>query len=241
MSVIETLFKRTRATIILAGITMLALGIAMFVSPIGATVLIVQIVGWILVVAGVALLINCWLHRLPVLIQADLVAGLAALLPGVCMLAWPERFVAAVYVIIGVLITLTGVNDCIEAFDIKHAGISNWPVLLVLGIISIAAGIAVVTSPFAFAEFVMLIAGIALIYDGITEIIAGVQMGKLKKMPEQMHAAAQQAAAQARANTAAAQTEATAPANAPAATGATGVSANGAVIPAQNVTVEDDD
>lgn len=242
MSVIELLFRRTRATIILAGITMLALGVAMFVAPIGATILIVQTVGWILVVAGVCSLINCWLHRLPVLIQADLVAGLAALLPGICMLAWPEKFVTAVYVIIGVLIALTGVNDCIEAFDIKNAGLSNWGWMLVLGIITVIVGATVVASPFAFAEFVMLIAGCALIFDGITEIISGVRMGQLKKIPAQMQAAAQQAADEARAQAKSRMgADATVSTDAPAATGATGVSQNGAVIPAQNVSVEDNE
>lgn len=225
MSALETIFKRTRATVILAGIAMLALGIAMFVSPIGATIFIVQVVGWILVATGVALLFNCWWHRLPMLIQADLVAGLAALLPGICMLVWPNSFVRAVYVVIGVLITLTGINDCVESFDIKHAGLSGWGWMLALGIITVAAGITVVISPFAMAEFVMLIAGCSLIWDGITEIIAGVRMGQVKKAAQQFKSDVRDAAQAAR--------------NAEA-TGTTGVSANGPVIPAQNVTVEDE-
>lgn len=240
MSVLETIFKRTRVTVFLAGIAMLALGIAMFTSPIGATIFIVQAVGWILVAAGVCFLVNCWLHRMPTLIQADLVAGLAALLPGACMLIWPNAFVEAVYIVIGILITLTGVNDCVEAFDIKKAGLSNWGVMLALGIITLAAGITVVVSPFAMAEFVMLVAGCALIWDGITEIVAGVRMGQVQRAAQQFKADVRDAAQAARdAQGAGADASGAGQAAAGTASGAVGYSSNGPVIPAQDVVVED--
>lgn len=62
MDVFERLFRRTKATVILMGVALLVLGVAMFVSPIGATLLIVQFVGWTLAVAGAITLLNCWRH-----------------------------------------------------------------------------------------------------------------------------------------------------------------------------------
>ena len=174
MDVFERLFRRTKATVILMGVALLVLGVAMFVSPIGATLLIVQVVGWTLAVAGAITLLNCWGHASEGMRQADLFMGLLEAIPGVCLIVWPDAFVAVVYVIIGVIVLVTGVNDVIEANAVRLAFGAGWVWRMAIG--TLLAGVAVVASPFAMAELVMLIAGLALIFDGITEIIAGVSM-----------------------------------------------------------------
>lgn len=176
MDVFERLFRRTKATVILMGVALLVLGVAMFVSPIGATLLIVQVVGWTLAVAGVITLLNCWRHASEGMRQADLFMGLLEAIPGVCLIVWPDAFVAVVYVIIGVIVLVTGVNDVIEANAVRLAFGAGWVWRMAIGVITLLAGVAVVASPFAMAELVMLVAGLALIFDGITEVIAGVSM-----------------------------------------------------------------
>lgn len=176
MDWLERLFRRTRVTVILMGTALLALGVAMFVSPIGATLLIVQTVGWILVAVGAVTLLNCWAHRSAELRQADLVVGLLELVPGALFVTMPDAFVAAVYVVIGVIILVTGINDVTEALAVRRLGLPGAGWRLVLGVLTLAVGAFVVASPFAMAEFVMLVAAVALIFDGITEILAGVRM-----------------------------------------------------------------
>lgn len=172
---LDKLFRRTKAATILMGVALLVLGIAMFVSPIGATLMIVSIVGWTLVVVGAVTLLNCWMHRSPALQQADLVIGLVELVPGALMVAMPGAFVTIIYVLIGVIILVTGINDVTEASARRRLGLPSGG-LMVMGVLTLVAGAFVIVSPFAMAEFVMLIAGLALLYDGITEIIAGVRM-----------------------------------------------------------------
>lgn len=172
----QRLFGRTKAATILMGIALLVLGIAMFVSPIGATLLIVQVTGWTLVAVGAVTLVNCWAHRLPELRQADLVIGLVELVPGALMVTMPEAFTSLVYVLIGIIILVTGVNDIASARSLHALGVPGTAALTVLGVLTLVAGAAVVVSPFAMAELVMLVAGVALIFDGITEIVAGLRM-----------------------------------------------------------------
>lgn len=71
---------------------------------------------------------------------------------------------------------VTGVNDVIEANAVRLAFGAGWVWRMAIGVITLLAGVAVVASPFAMAELVMLVAGLALIFDGITEIVAGVSM-----------------------------------------------------------------
>ena len=176
MNAFERLFKRTKATVILMGIALLVLGIAMLVSPIGATLLIVQVAGWTLALVGVVTLLGCWARRALFLSQADLAIGLVETVLGMCLILWPDAFVAGIYVIIGVIILITGVNDIIEANVVFRLGLPGRGWRYVVGLLTLAAGVLVVTSPFTMAEFVMLIAGVALIFDGVTEIAAGVTM-----------------------------------------------------------------
>lgn len=179
MDMFERLFKRTRATVILMGVALLVLGVAMFVSPIGATLLIVRVVGWTLAIVGAVTLANCWRHSSEGLRQADLFMGLLEAIPGVCLIMWPDAFVAVVYVLIGIIVLVTGVNDVIEANVIRRALGVGWVWRMAIGVVTLLAGAAVVASPFAMAELVMLVAGLALVFDGITEIIAGVSMREL--------------------------------------------------------------
>lgn len=176
MDMFEKLFRRTKAAVILMGVGLLALGIALFVAPIGATLLIVSIVGWVLVITGAVTLANCWAHRSAELRQADLVTGLVEAVPGMCLVLWPQVFVAGVYVLVGVIILVTGVNDLVEALAVRRLGLPGWGWRLVLGLLTLMAGAFVASSPFTMAEFAMLLAGAALVFDGITEIVAGVSM-----------------------------------------------------------------
>ena len=176
MDIFDRLFRRTKAAVILMGVALLVLGVAMFVSPIGATLLIVQIVGWTLVIAGAATLLNAWARRSAELRQADLVIGLVELVPGALLVTMPETFVGIVYVLIGVVILVTGVNDICEAGAVRRLGLPGAGWRFVLGVLTFVAGAFVVMAPFAMAEFVMLVAGLALVFDGITEIVAGVRM-----------------------------------------------------------------
>ena len=59
---------------------------------------------------------------------------------------------------------------------IRRLGLPGAGWRMVLGILTVVAGACVAASPFAMAELVMLVAGLALIFDGITEVIAGVKM-----------------------------------------------------------------
>ena len=172
----ERLFRRTKATVILMGVALLVLGIALFVSPIGATLLVVRIVGWALTIVGAITLANCWRHYSEGLRQADLFVGLLECVPGVCLVAWPGAFVSVVYALIGVVILVTGINDVIEANALRVTVGVGWGWRMALAVATVIAGVIVVASPFSMAELVMLVAGVALVFDGITEIIAGVTM-----------------------------------------------------------------
>lgn len=172
----ERFFRRTKTTVILMGVALLVLGIALFVSPIGATLLVVRVMGWVLLAVGALTLAGCWRHYSEGLRQADLFMGLLECVPGACLVIWPDAFVSVVYALIGVVILMTGFNDVIEANALRHVVGVGWGWRMALGVATVVVGLVVVASPFTMAELVMLVAGVALVFDGITEIVAGISM-----------------------------------------------------------------
>lgn len=178
MDVFDKFFRRSRVAVILMGIAMLVLGFAMFMSPLGATLLIVQVVGWTLIILGVLTFINAWMHHTTELQQADVILGIIELVFGILMVVSPAAFVAVIFTLLGIFILITGINDISEANYMHRLGLPGRGWRLALGILTCLAGVFVIISPFALAEFVMLFSGLALIFDGITEITAGVTMKK---------------------------------------------------------------
>ena len=172
----DSILKRTKTTVILTGIALLVLGIAVFVNPAGATLAVTLIVGWTLVILGVYTLSSCFVHRLPVLSQMDLFFGLLELIPGICILVWPGFFVSYLFLVLGIFVLVTGINDIMEAVDEHRIHVDYWGQSLAIGILTLVMGVLVIIAPFAMAQTVMMVYGIALVFDGVTEIVTGIRM-----------------------------------------------------------------
>ena len=173
---LDTILRRTKVTVIITGVCLLALGVAMFANPAEATLLVTLIVGWVLVCLGAYTLCMCFVHRLPVLSQADLFFGLLELIPGICILAWPGFFVAYLFIVLGIIVLVTGINDVIEAVGEHGLGLDFWWQTLVMGIVTLLLGVFVIAAPFSMAQAVMMVYGIALVFDGVTEVVTGIRM-----------------------------------------------------------------
>ncbi|MCI1665605.1 MAG: DUF308 domain-containing protein [Atopobiaceae bacterium] len=168
--------RRTKVSVILMGAALLALGIILFMNPAEVTMFITLALGWVLVIVGVVTLVSCCMSPLPTIQQVDFVFSMIELLLGLCILMWPGFFVSFIYVLLGILIIVTGVNDVSGAMDEKASGMDSWKLAMAVAVITLILGFLVVIAPFTMATTVMMIAGIALVFDGITEIVTGVRM-----------------------------------------------------------------
>lgn len=173
----ESRFVRTKGVILLTGIAMTALGIAILINPIGALETIVRIMGWILLVYGAVSIV-------PAIIRGngfresvgDMGLGILAAVLGLVMVIAPQFVVTFVWTIIGVVILLTGVLDIIEAGRFRRMGSSLGIPATASGGICVVLGILVILVPLASPTLGMLVAAMALLIDGVTEIIFGLGM-----------------------------------------------------------------
>ena len=172
----NNLVKRTKTSCIILGILLTLLGLAFFVNPIGATIFVTLCIGWAFLIGGVVTIVTYFANKSGTRTTADIVLGILEIILGILVLIWPGSFALYLFIMIGCIIFITGIFDIVEAISMPHEKGSNWGLWLAIGIITLIFGVMVFSSPWLFAEFVMIFAGVALVFDGITEIIVGVQL-----------------------------------------------------------------
>ena len=167
-------FARTKPIILLTGLLMVVLSIAVFINPIGAVETLVRIIGWVLVAFGAVTLVSAFMKGDPAKnAPGELVIGSLAMGPGLVMAIWPKALIAFVWTFIGIIVLLTGVLDILEAGDLRHARSPLATPATVSGAITIVLGVITIITPMTSATLGMLVAAIALMVDGVTEIVFG--------------------------------------------------------------------
>ena len=78
----------------------------------------------------------------------------------------------------GMLMVGFGIGGILRAVDAKKAGFATWGVLLALAIISIVLGWLIMANPFSVMETAVIIIGASLIYQGMTDIVSTLVVGK---------------------------------------------------------------
>ena len=167
-------FGRTKPVILLTGIVMVVLGIAVLINPIAAVEALVRIIGWVLVAYGVITLVAAFAKGDPVHnAPAELAIGVITIVPGLIMGIWPGALVSFVWTIIGILVFITGIMDVMEAGQFRRVGSPLAMPATVSGIITALLGLVTLIAPMFSLTIGMLLAAVALFVDGITEIIFG--------------------------------------------------------------------
>jgi uncharacterized membrane protein HdeD (DUF308 family) len=172
---------RSRAVVIITGVLLAILGICIFMNPGQTLEIVTMLLGWALVIFGAVVLIEALVHKdavdaVPFVTQRRIAIGVCSAVFGLIILLNPRFFVSYIFILLGILVLITGINDCIEASAARRISLPAASRLTVLSVLTIVLGILLLVAPFWFASAATAIAGIVLVFDGVSEIIAGVQM-----------------------------------------------------------------
>ena len=167
-------FSRSKPVILITGLVMVGLSIAIFVNPIAAMEALIRIIGIVLAIYGAITLATAIRRGDPMRNSpGELALGGAAAVAGLFMAFLPDKMGALVWMIIGILILVTGILDVLEARDLRATRNPLAAPATISGVLTALLGILVIVVPMWSATVGMLIAAIALFVDGITEIIFG--------------------------------------------------------------------
>ena len=181
------IMKKFRADMMLSALFSIVMGVILVAWPETTLDIICKAIAIILIVMGAAELVSYFWNKITYSLSGIL--GLVVLLIGIWIFVKPQSVLSLIPIVIGVILAVHGVQDLKVAFDTKRNGYTKWWSVLLMAIISLALGIICIVNAFGMVTLTMQIIGIALVYDGISDIWIVYKASKVaKEMKEERDA-----------------------------------------------------
>ena len=179
----KEVLKKIKADTILSAVLCVILGVVLLVYTKQMTDLFCKLLALVLIVMGVAHIITYFTDRMGNNLR--LIEVIIGSLLGVWIFINPEIIISLIPAIIGAILFLHGVEDLRLAIQAKEAEGSAWIACLILAIVNLAIGILLIVKAFEAAQIAFKLIGIALIYDGVSDIWIVSRAVKAAKQMEQ--------------------------------------------------------
>lgn len=117
--------------------------------------------------------------------QYDLTSGLLLIALGIIMLVRPSWLMIFICIALGLFILADGLFKIQIAVDSKRFGLGSWWLILILALITAAAGLVLMLRPGSGGIFLTVLIGINLLSEGILNVCTAITAVKVsKKMKE---------------------------------------------------------
>lgn len=177
------LLKQLKWNLILMALAFIALGIILIIWPTETLKTSCYILAVFLIAIGVVSLISYMRKDISrILYRYDLVVGVSAALGGVLVIIKAEQLMELIPVVLGFLVTISGILKIQNSIDMFRLGHGTWHIAFAFAIINIAFGVVLLINPFAWEVFIACI-GVALVYSGVTDLYMTIAISiRLKNM-----------------------------------------------------------
>ena len=156
----------------ISAILTIALGAVLVIWPDWSGRILCYLLGAALILMGGIQLIVCIrAERIGFYSKFSMLMNIILILLGVWVCIRPDTGLSIVPVIIGIVMLIHGCMDLQFTMDIKHAGSGKWWIALIFALVTLTLGVFLVMHPFLAFEITMLIIGIGLLYDGISDLV----------------------------------------------------------------------
>ena len=181
--VIETA-KRFTGWYILAAVLFIVLGVFAIIEPAAAVVGIAWLLGWLLIIGGVAHLIATFRAGSGKQVFLQILSAIAFVLGGLYILTHQQLAIGTLTALLALVIFAAGIFDIITYFRLQREHPSGW--VLLNGIVAVLLGALIwVQWPSSSAWAIGTLVGVNLLMTGVTRLIFGMAGRRLIK-----HAAA---------------------------------------------------
>ena len=156
----------------ISAILTIALGAVLVIWPDWSGRILCYLLGAALILMGGIQLIVCIrAERIGFYSKFSMLMNIILILLGVWVCIRPDTVLSLVPVIIGIVMLIHGCMDLQFTMDIRHAGSGKWWIALIFALVTLTLGVFLVMHPFLAFEITMLIIGIGLLYDGISDLV----------------------------------------------------------------------
>lgn len=167
----EKLLKKFKTNVVISSLLCVLLGLVLVLWP-GLTIQIAcTAVGAVLIISGAIRIISYFTARDGSMYsQINLIFGIIFAVVGVWIVIKPDKVLAIIPIIVGIVIVLHGLHNLQQAIELCKDKYDKWWIALILGILTVGFGVLLICRPFAAIDTVVMLIGIFLIYDGLSNI-----------------------------------------------------------------------
>jgi uncharacterized membrane protein HdeD (DUF308 family) len=162
------------------GAVLVALGLCSIFLPFLGSLVTTFVIGWLLMVAGVAEGIHAYQNRAWGHWGWEALAGVLSLVAGFLLVAFPLRGTVALTLILAAWFTAEGLIKIIRA--VQHRGMPAWGFLLFDGILALVLGLLILVRwPSTAVWAIGLLVGVDLLFGGMSLLLIGMRAGAMNR------------------------------------------------------------
>ena len=176
----KDIFARLRKAWIFSSVLSILLGLVLLLFPTITIQVVCYMLGGLAIVYGIGRVIR-YIRQgeaYPELFRGDLMIGLFLIVIGLFIVFRIEFVAGFIPVIFGIALLASGIGEVQRSMDAKRAGYERWLFIMVLASLTIVFGLVLVLNPFASAQVAVAVIGASLIYDGISDVVTILLVGK---------------------------------------------------------------
>lgn len=180
------LLKKLKTNIVISALLCILLGALLVVWPDLSMQIVCTAIGAVLLIGGGVRLAAYFTARDgSVYAQMNLIMGIILAVVGIWILLQPNKVLAIIPIIVGIVIILHGVSNLRQAVTLCKEQYDKWWVALILGLLTVVFGVLLVCRPFEALDTAVMLIGISLIFDGISDIWIVSRIYRMAKMLKQ--------------------------------------------------------
>ena len=164
------IFEKIRKDVVWSSLAYLIIGFILLIKPGTALVTIVHILALLAVVMGVVSLVTYFKDKYSVG-NGGVIKGIVYFVIAAFLYFGAGFIISIVPFILGLLIVISGIVKLQEALDMMKYRADGSVLVLVIAILCLVFGILILINPFGTAELLFRIIGIALIYNGVSDLL----------------------------------------------------------------------
>jgi uncharacterized membrane protein HdeD (DUF308 family) len=160
------------------GVLLIILGLVALMAPLIAGVAVTVMLGWLLILGGIAHLVVSWHLRHAGGFIWELLIGLAYIVLGVFMLAHPLAGLVALTAFIGSYLLVKGIFEIIMWFRLRRVRGGGW--LLFDAIVSLLLAVLIwMHLPNSAVWVIGTLVGFGILFSGISRLVLGIHAKRL--------------------------------------------------------------
>lgn len=167
----EKILRKMKANAVVSSLLCVLLGMVLVIWPGMSIQIVCAAIGVVLILTGIMKIIEYFTVKDGSLYeQTNLIMGIIFTVVGVWIAVKPDKVLAIIPIIVGIVIVLHGVRNLQQAVNLCKDQYDKWWIALILGLLTAGFGVLLICKPFAALDTVVMLIGIFLIYDGLSNI-----------------------------------------------------------------------